>query len=141
MDITKKYSNEEVTVVWKPNFCIHSENCFHGLPQVFDPRNKPWVNVHGASTETIIQQVRKCPSGALSYFMNNEGEVKPEQSPAETIVELSPNGPLLVHGNLIVKSPDGSVVKRKKLTALCRCGGSGNKPFCDGSHKKINFVG
>lgn len=141
MNITKKYTNGEVTVVWKPDLCIHSENCFHGLPQVFDPRNKPWVNVQGASTETIVQQIKKCPSGALSYFLDEEKRVGSDQTHAETMVEISPNGPLLVHGNLIVKSPDGSVVKREKLTALCRCGGSGNKPFCDGSHKRINFEG
>ena len=141
MNITKKYTNGEVTVVWKPDLCIHSENCFHGLPQVFDPRNKPWVNVQGASTETIVQQIKKCPSGALSYFLDEEKRAGSDQTHAETMVEISPNGPLLVHGNLIVKSPDGSVVKREKLTALCRCGGSGNKPFCDGSHKRINFEG
>ena len=140
MDITKKYSNGEVTVVWKPNLCIHSENCFHGLPQVFDPSNKPWVNVQGAATEVIVQQIKKCPSGALSYFLNDQKD-EPVAQPSPVIVEISPNGPLLVHGNLLVKSPDGSVVQREKLTALCRCGGSANKPFCDGSHKKINFVG
>ena len=67
-----KYSNGEVTVVWKPNTCIHSSICWKGLIEVFDPRERPWVKMDGAPTEKIIEQVKKCPSGALSYFMNDE---------------------------------------------------------------------
>ncbi len=70
-EITKKYSNGEVTVVWKPNLCIHSAICFRGLPEVFDPRERPWVKIDGASSTNIVEQVKKCPSGALSYFMND----------------------------------------------------------------------
>lgn len=66
------YSNGEITVVWKPELCQHSAICFKGLPEVFDPRIKKWVNPNGASSERIIEQVKKCPSGALTYFLNNE---------------------------------------------------------------------
>ncbi|MGF6848659.1 putative Fe-S cluster protein YjdI [Chitinophaga sp. W3I9] len=69
-DITKHYSNGEVTIVWKPGVCIHSEKCFHGLPSVFNPNEKPWINAEGATTEQIISQIKQCPSGALSFFMN-----------------------------------------------------------------------
>ena len=69
---TFKYSNGEVTIVWKPDLCIHSGNCVRGLSDVFKPRQKPWINADGASTEKIIDQVKKCPSGALSYFINEE---------------------------------------------------------------------
>jgi uncharacterized Fe-S cluster protein YjdI len=69
---TFKYSNGEVTIVWQPELCIHSGNCFRGLPDVFKPREKPWINPEGFSTDKIIVQVKKCPSGALSYFMNEE---------------------------------------------------------------------
>ena len=71
---THKYSNGEVTVIWKPDVCIHSAKCFKGLPEVFDPRKRPWVNIEGATTERIIEQVNICPSGALSFVMNNEIE-------------------------------------------------------------------
>ena len=67
---TFKYSNNEVTVVWKPNICIHSTLCWKGLIKVFNPKEKPWIKMNGATTEKIIEQVKKCPSGALSYFMN-----------------------------------------------------------------------
>jgi len=68
----KKYTNGEITVVWQPDKCIHSANCLNGLPEVFDPDKRPWVNILGADTERIIEQVKKCPSGALSYFINKE---------------------------------------------------------------------
>lgn len=71
-DITKKYTNGEVTIVWKPNLCIHSGICFRGLSEVFDPRRRPWITPDKATSDKIIDQIKKCPSGALSYFMNDE---------------------------------------------------------------------
>jgi uncharacterized Fe-S cluster protein YjdI len=142
-DITKKYSNGEVTIVWKPSVCIHSAICWRGsagLPEVFNPQERPWIKPEGASAERIIEQIRKCPSGALSYYMNTEESV-PADIQAESIVEVSANGPLLVYGNITVKHHDGSESKKHKVTAFCRCGASGNKPYCDGSHRKIGFQG
>ena len=78
---THKYSNGEVTVVWKPDICIHSAICFRGLHDVFDPQKRPWININGASTERIVEQVKKCPSGALSYIMNEE---QPEENKDES---------------------------------------------------------
>ena len=74
--ITKKYSNGEVTVVWKPNLCKHSGICFRGLPQVFDPWRRPWITPEAATTQETVDQVKQCPSGALSFYMNNEEEKK-----------------------------------------------------------------
>jgi uncharacterized Fe-S cluster protein YjdI len=71
-DITKKYTNGEVTIVWKPNLCIHSAICFRGLSEVFDPRKRPWITPEKATSDKIIDQIKKCPSGALSYFMDDE---------------------------------------------------------------------
>ncbi len=70
-----KYSNGEVTIVWQPGRCIHSGNCVRGLPEVFKPREKPWITPEDSTTEKIIQQVKKCPSGALSYFLNDVNPV------------------------------------------------------------------
>lgn len=66
-EITKKYDNGEITVIWQPQLCAHSANCVKGLPGVFNLAQKPWINVNGADTETIINQVNKCPSVALSW--------------------------------------------------------------------------
>ena len=70
--VTKEYSNGEVTIVWQNALCAHSANCINGLPTVFDAAANPWIVPQGATTEEIIAQVSKCPSGALSYFMNGQ---------------------------------------------------------------------
>lgn len=71
---THKYTNGEVSVIWKPNVCMHSTVCWKNLRSVFDPFVKPWINMQGASTERIIEQVKQCPSGALSFVMNEDEE-------------------------------------------------------------------
>jgi len=70
-EIKKEYSNENLTVSWQPHKCIHSKKCWKGLLPVFNPRNKPWINLEGASTKEIIDQIELCPSKALSYTLNN----------------------------------------------------------------------
>lgn len=137
----KQYSNGEITIVWNPEACIHSTLCWKGMVQVFNPKKRPWINVDGADSEAIIAQVEKCPSGALSFFRNSEKDTAPETIDVETIVEASPNGPLMVYGNIRVKDSEGNETVKHKVTAFCRCGASQNKPYWDGSHRKIDFKG
>ncbi len=137
--ITKKYSNGEVTIVWQPHICIHSGICARGLPTVFRPNERPWINVDAANTEALVNQVKNCPSGALSYFMNDESNAEAES--LETKVEVLPNGPLLIYGTLKVTDKDGNTAIKNKTTAFCRCGHSQNKPYCDGAHIKAEFQG
>jgi uncharacterized Fe-S cluster protein YjdI len=142
-DITKKYTNGEVTVVWKPQVCIHSTICWKaatGLPEVFNPSKRPWIELEAADTERIVEQVKKCPSGALSYYYNNETKEKVEVT-TQTKVEVTSNGPLLVYGNITIRDAAGNETKRHKVTAFCRCGHSQNKPYCDGSHVRQGFNG
>ncbi|MEO7529872.1 MAG: (4Fe-4S)-binding protein [Sediminibacterium sp.] len=145
---TLKYTNAEVTVVWKPDTCIHSKICWTELREVFDPFKRPWITMEGSTTERIIEQVRKCPSGALSYLMNNENAAAKTEQPsviseaAEIInIQITPNGPILVNTDCHIKHSSGEEEIKKGITALCRCGASANKPYCDGSHKKIDFKG
>ncbi len=136
----KEYSNGEVTITWEPEKCIHSGICVKGLPHVFQPKDKPWIKIDAAPTDALVKQVQKCPSGALGYYFE-KGENQTESTKTEQIVELMPNGPLMVYGNIEVKYPDGKSEKKYKVTAFCRCGGSSNKPYCDGTHKKTGFQG
>ena len=69
-NIKKEYTNGEVTVVWQSGKCIHSGNCVRNNPDVFQPREKPWIKIDGSSTEKIIDTVKKCPSGSLTYYEN-----------------------------------------------------------------------
>lgn len=137
-EITKEYSNGQVTVVWKPDQCIHSRICWTGLAEVFDPRKRPWVTINGADSNAIMAQVDKCPSGALSYYLNEKPKDHQEVD-VDTIVEVMKNGPLLVYGNITIKDKEGNETKKNRVTALCRCGASANKPYCDGTHVKIDF--
>lgn len=74
---THTYTNGEVTIIWTPSRCTHSKRCWHGLPDVFKPGEKPWIMPEGADTMAIVDQVGQCPSGALTFRMNAEGE-RPE---------------------------------------------------------------
>ncbi|MGL1886676.1 MAG: (4Fe-4S)-binding protein [Reichenbachiella sp.] len=135
----KHYANEEITIKWQSDLCIHSRICFKGLKDVFDPQNRPWVNIAGSDNEKIMAQIDQCPSGALSYTKTNEPKNQ-SATPSKTKVEVMPNGPLLVHGDIEVQYKDQNEVKQK-VSAFCRCGASSNKPYCDGSHQAIGFEG
>ena len=74
-DIIKEYKKGALTIVWKPEACIHSTICWKaatGLPSVFNPFEKPWIKTEGASVEELVEQIKKCPSGALSYYIGEE---------------------------------------------------------------------
>lgn len=139
-NIEMKYSNENITVVWKPGLCIHSKRCWKELADVFKPSERPWVKINAADPEKIISQIEKCPSTALSYYRNAE-TVQAEKSGTENIIEVTENGPLLVHGNICIRNKEGNIEKKSKVTAFCRCGQSNNKPYCDGTHSKTGFRG
>ena len=66
------YTNGEVTVIWQPEICQHSAICWKGLIEVFNPKERPWIKMDGATTERIIEQVKKCPSSALSHMLNKQ---------------------------------------------------------------------
>jgi uncharacterized Fe-S cluster protein YjdI len=78
-DVTKKYTNGEVTIIWQPSACIHSGICFRGLGEVFDPRKRPWITPENSTTEKIIGQIKMCPSGALNYYVNRDQQKPTEQ--------------------------------------------------------------
>ena len=135
----KEYSNGEVTVVWEVEKCIHSAICVKELPNVFDPEGRPWISIDAASSDALVNQVKQCPSGALSFYMNGDDNESSES--LETKVEVLENGPLLVYGTLKVTDKDGNAETKNKTTAFCRCGASQNKPYCDGAHVKEAFIG
>lgn len=133
----KEYSNDDLTIVWKPKTCIHSEKCWRGLVSVFNPKARPWINPEGASSEEIVKQVEQCPSGALSYYFN-ENKASDSDEVAVIEVKVADGGPLLVGGEVKIVHKDGTEEIRNNA-ALCRCGLSANKPFCDGSHRSSDF--
>lgn len=137
----KEYTDGELTIVWKPGLCIHSENCWNGedgLKSVFNPDKRPWIDPEGASNERIRKQIERCPSGALSYYNNNQQNQPTEMADSTTSIKILSNGPCIVTGSITIEHPDGTTEKKERAS-LCRCGASGNKPYCDGSHKAADF--
>lgn len=140
-EIIKKYDAGDITIVWQPAKCIHAGECVKALPNVYKPREKPWLTPENASADELRAQIKLCPSGALSFIENaDQPKVKTTNS-STTTIQVSPNGPLLCRGNIEVKKADGSVELKENMTAFCRCGASTNKPYCDGSHNSIGFQG
>ena len=139
MGKTKDYSNGEVTIVWEAEKCIHSAMCVKGLPNVFQPKERPWIKIDAAKTDELVKTVKQCPSGALSFYMNEKSDKTSHT--LETQVEVLENGPLLVYGTLNVTHKDGSKETKNRTTAFCRCGASQNKPYCDGAHVNHQFKG
>jgi uncharacterized Fe-S cluster protein YjdI len=136
--LTREYPTDEIVVEWEPRLCYHSKNCVRSLPQVFDDSRRPWVKVDAASADEVEAAVSLCPSGALRTRRVG-APAKRRLRPAE--LRASANGPLLVSGNVRILDSDGTVVFEGEKVALCRCGGSANKPFCDGTHAKNGFNG
>ena len=136
MEKKKEYSNGEITVVWKPVTCIHSAKCVNGLPSVFKPDDSPWIQVDEANSDELMATIDKCPSGALTYYKNTDGPSNEKTDVIDEIrVEVFDNGPLVVHGTVEITHTDGHKEIKKRSSAFCRCGKTGNNPFCDGSHK------
>ncbi len=142
---SRSYSNDEVTVFWRPELCIHSANCLIGLPGVFDSSERPWVNIRGASSKEIMKTVDTCPSRALLYLKNanfalRKARKKSKKPPKFARIQILKDGPAIISGNFILRDPS-----RKKIhletekAAICRCGASNKKPLCDGTHLRIGF--
>jgi uncharacterized Fe-S cluster protein YjdI len=135
--VAREYRNDEIVVSWEPEYCIHTANCLIGLPQVFDVGRRPWVSIDAASADEIAQVVMTCPTGALHFQRLDGGEQ--EEAVEGTSVQPRLNGPLFVRGKVRIVDSQGNVVREDARIALCRCGHSANKPFCDGTHKTVEF--
>lgn len=71
-NLKKEYTNGEITIVWQSGKCKHAGKCVGANPDVFRPREKPWIVPENSTTEKIKEAVEKCPSGALTYYFNNK---------------------------------------------------------------------
>ncbi len=130
---TREYTGERITVRYDVRRCMHAAECVNaGLTAVFDNRRRPWVDPDGADPDKIVDVVERCPSGALSY-VRADG---PAESPEPTVIRPQPGGALFVRGDVRLRGPDGAELPCEPRVALCRCGRSKNKPFCDYSHAK-----
>lgn len=137
--IVKRYSNGEITVIWKPDLCCHSTICYTELPSVFEPSSRPWIKPHNAKTEQIIKTVKACPTEALSFEYNKAEQPSGDhpEPDEKVIVHLIKNGPVKIKAPSIVTDENGEEHVFEKSVAICRCGKSANHPFCDGTHRDL----
>jgi len=148
----RQYSNDDITVFWKPDLCTHATICFMKLRKVFDPSKRPWVNMSKGTTKEISAICDECPTDALTWKWNKdltEREesyskclpVSEDKVPAAPITEIMivDNGPAIVKGSFSLTRAGGEKIETAKQIAICRCGGSKNHPFCDGSHLVNGF--
>ena len=130
------YSREELTVFDNRGICQHSGFCTDALASVFRASVEPFIDLSGADKDAIVQAVRKCPSGALSYALDGIEHRDQEREPTVTV---SKDGPYRITGGVEIPGEPRAEGASTEHYALCRCGGSKNKPFCDGTHWYIKF--
>ena len=131
------YEGDGITIYDDRRRCAHAGFCTDGLPQVWKLGEEPWINPTGATREEIIEVIRRCPSGALTYALPGDPAPVEEQMTPEIVA--TPNGPYRIRGGIPVVSPDGAPYEVRMRQTLCRCGQSKNKPFCDGTHWYVGF--
>ena len=131
------YDGDEVRVTFEASRCIHAARCVSQLPAVFDTARRPWIDPAGASAEDIAAVVHHCPTGALKYERTDGGPA--EQPESVNTLTVAAAGPVFARGDIQVIDAERRLIARETRAALCRCGASANKPWCDGSHVDTGF--
>ena len=131
------YAGGRITIHDNRGICAHAGHCTDSLGSVFRMDQEPWIDPDGAALEAIIETIRKCPSGALNYSID-DAEHRDEVRPP--MVTVTNDGPYAVTGGIELLGVEFGEGVSKEHYTLCRCGASKNKPFCDGSHWQVKFT-
>ena len=130
------YVGQRITIHDNRGICAHAGYCTDELKSVFKLGEEPWIDPDGATAEEIIETIKQCPSGALGYTVDDIESRDQDRPPMITVTK---NGPYAVTGGVeLLDQAMGEGASTEHYT-LCRCGGSKNKPFCDGTHWHIGF--
>jgi len=135
-DKRDNYMGEKITIHDNRGICSHAGLCTDNLGNVFRLKKEPWIDPYGADAQEIIKIIEKCPSGALSYSIDN---VEHRDQKRESMITVSKDGPLCINGEIELKNIPRMKDVSKEHYTLCRCGSSKNKPYCDGSHWDVKF--
>jgi len=133
----RHYADGAIDITYDAHRCIHAAECIRGLPAVFDDGRRPWILPSAGGADEIAKVIANCPSDALHVKRRDSG---PDETAEPTTIEPTPSGPYYVRWFVQLRSADGSSVFDDVRMALCRCGQSQNKPFCDNSHLAAGFV-
>ncbi len=130
------YVGKKITIHDNRGICSHAGYCTDNLAGVFRLKEEPWIEPDGAAVDEIIETIKKCPSGALSYTVES---VEHRDQDREPMVTVTKDGPYAITGGIeLLEQTLGEGASTEHYT-LCRCGASKNKPLCDGSHWSIGF--
>ncbi len=132
-----KYPGKESDVHWNGKLCIHIGECGRAKGELFINGRQPWCQPDLASNEEIEEVVLRCPTGALTY--QHKDGANTEKAASENSIYVAYNGPLYVKGDLDIEGAPDELSAVEFRAALCRCGQSKNKPFCDNSHEDADF--
>lgn len=122
----KAYEGKAITVTFEAGRCLHAAACVNGLPEVFDPGERPWIRPDGAEAEQLAAVVRRCPSGALRYALA-DGEAETADRPTQ--ITRNVVGQLIARGELEIETAAGPRAETRAV--LCGCGQSRLQPYCD----------
>lgn len=136
-DKRQDYVGKGITIHDNRSICSHAGFCTDRLASVFRMKTEPWIDPDGARIEEIIEAVRRCPSGALSYSIDG---VEHRDQDREPMITVSKDGPYLVTGGVELEDESRAEGASEEHCTLCRCGASKNKPFCDGTHWYVKFT-
>lgn len=137
-EAARRYLGDGVEVTWEPRLCIHAAECLQRAPDVFVARARPWIRLEGADPAYVAEVVSRCPTGALHAY-RTDGAPQEEEQQTGVEIRVDPGGPLLIHGSVTVLDAEGMPLREDVRLALCRCGASRRKPYCDGTHRLIGF--
>lgn len=132
-----RYPGDKVDVEWDDRLCIHIGECGRAKGDLFVGGRKPWCIPDFVSQEEVVDVIERCPTGALTYHFKDASVT--EQADKENTVTVTYNGPYFLRGDLKIEGAFEQNAGLAHRAALCRCGRSKNKPFCDNSHEEVDF--
>jgi CDGSH-type Zn-finger protein/uncharacterized Fe-S cluster protein YjdI len=132
-----KYEGKEADVFWDQRLCIHIGECGRAEGELFVGKRKPWCQPDLVAIENVTEVVERCPTGAIVYERKDGGAA--ESAADENTIMVANHGPLYIKGDLQIDGAAEDMTGVKYRAALCRCGKSNEKPFCDNSHEKAGF--
>jgi glutamate synthase domain-containing protein 2/CDGSH-type Zn-finger protein len=135
-DRRDNYVGKRITIHDNRGICSHAGFCTGNLPAVWRMKTEPWIDPNAAAVKKIIETIEKCPSGALSYTLD---DVEHPDLERVSQVKIVPHGPFVIQGGIELKGVNSLEGTSTEHRTLCRCGHSKNKPFCDGSHWYAKF--
>lgn len=134
-DGTTTYEGAKIRVVYDAKLCIHAAECGRSAGELFEGGRDPWCDPDKAEADEVADVIMRCPTGALTFERKDGGAG--ESVPDHNVVVIAPDGPVYIRGDVELEGANGQGVPTR--VALCRCGESKNKPFCDNTHVSAGF--